>query len=411
MKIVKKMTFIVALLKSCLSFCYSDNYDDPKSYFVRPIDIVCDYPFNDTTKWAITCRVWGLLKYYHPNVTAGKLDWDQVLIEKIGKIKEADTPDQVNFELMQMIQNAGEYEFSKDITWNDSLNMNVNLCWMDHSFINDSIRLALREIASQTIEHPSAYIIPEEFYDYLIAVPKENNYNQEMILQYEYRLLALFRYWNVIYYFYPYKYLMDQSWDATLLEFIPYFEQSCDFTTYHKAIQVLATRLNDGHGFLIPSFPYNPLNSRHITLIDSNTVIRTPPGGSLLERCDIIMSIDKRAIVTVRDSLASIVPSSNSFFTDHTVNCIIYQSIINGCSLTVMRDQQLISICEDKKKSHGETKPSSFFQNISKDIFYINLDMPIGSDISGLKDSLKNYSGIILDLRNYPQNIILLPIC
>jgi hypothetical protein len=42
----------------------------------------------------------------------------------------------------------------------------------------------------------------------------------------EYRLLGLFRVWNVIHYFFPYKHLMDRTWDSVLTEFIPRFAQA-----------------------------------------------------------------------------------------------------------------------------------------------------------------------------------------
>jgi len=56
--------------------------------------------------------------------------------------------------------------------------------------------------------------------DDLFPVNNEKDYDKDVIIQYEYRLLAMFRYWNVIYYFYPYKYLMDQSWDINLQYFL-----------------------------------------------------------------------------------------------------------------------------------------------------------------------------------------------
>ena len=60
---VKSLCPIIYLVCLIVNFSCSD----PKSeeYFVRQCDFVSDYQYNDTTKWAITCRVWGLLKYYN----------------------------------------------------------------------------------------------------------------------------------------------------------------------------------------------------------------------------------------------------------------------------------------------------------------------------------------------------------
>ena len=399
MLIIKKIIIIVTLLQTIFPYHCFGNDDVPKSYFVKPIEVICDYPFNDTTKWAVTCRVWGLLKYYHPNVAAGNFDWDKVLIDRLDKIHDAITPEQVNYELMQMIQIARAYKYSKDTTWNDSLNMNVNLCWLDHSFINDTIRQVLREIASMTIIQPSYYIISGD-----IPAPKEKVYEEDVIIQYKYRLLALFRYWNVIYYFYPYKYLMDQSWDTTLSEFIPQFMTAYEVTLYHKAVQQLATRLNDGHASTSVRPVFSSLRFKYITKIDTSTVVRTPPEESSLERGDIILSLNGKNIRSVRDSISALIPSSNQRYTDNAVNCCIYQAIMDGCILTVMRNQQVITFREDKKSLSEETEVSPSFYSISPDICYVNMDILKSSDIPDMMDSLNNYKGVIFDLRNYPMH-------
>ena len=398
MSVIKKLTIIIAIFQIFLqNYCHCSE-DVPKSYYVKPIDVVCDYPFNDTTKWAVTCRVWGLLKYYHPNVTAGKLDWDQVLLDRMDKIREADSPEQVNAELIQMIRIAGEYEFQTDDTWNDSLNMNVNLCWLDHSFINDSIRQELRRIASLTVTN-------YWYHPQIISSGTPNNekeYHMGFSVPFEYQMLALFKYWNVIYYFFPYKYLMDQSWDATLSEFIPIFQRTADGLFYRKAIAQLASQINDGHGFtsVLNHGFHNPFN--YITLIDSSTVVRNPHQGSLLERGDIILSINKNNIGTFRDSTALLIPSSHKRYTDYIVNGIIYGLIMNGCNLTVKRNCQIITLNERTRSYHNEV-PAQPHYAITQDVYYVNLGMLHQSDIADMTSNLKNYRGAILDLRHSIQ--------
>jgi C-terminal processing protease CtpA/Prc len=63
----------------------------------------------------------------------------------------------------------------------------------------------------------------------------------------EYRLLALFRFWSVINYFFPYKHLMDGQWDAVLTEFIPIFESSRTAQDYQLSVMRMAARLQDSH--------------------------------------------------------------------------------------------------------------------------------------------------------------------
>ncbi len=63
----------------------------------------------------------------------------------------------------------------------------------------------------------------------------------------EYRLLALFRLWNVMNYFFPYQQHMDKPWDGVLREFIPRFEEAKDAAEYGLAIREMTARLQDSH--------------------------------------------------------------------------------------------------------------------------------------------------------------------
>ena len=371
---------------------------EKKEYYVKPIEVVCDYPFNDTAKWAITCRVWGLLKYYHPNVTSGKLDWDKVLLDKMDKINEAQTPEMVNVELMNMIHDAGKYKGTVDKKWNDSLNMNVSLCWLDHSFINNTIRQELRKIASFTVKQPSYYIGSNIIG--ALAFDNEKDYSLSNNLDYKYSMLALFRYWNAIYYFFPYKYLMDHSWDITLEEFIPLFINSSNLENYRETILKLAAKINDGHASTTVS-PAADLYSRITVLIDTLTVIRIPPEESMLKRGDIILSVKGKEIKNVRDSLEVIIPSSNRHFTNKMINSIIDKSILEGCEITVLREQEKLSVKEEQK-IFAPKKISQPFYPISADIAYFNLDLLKDLDISVMIDSMEHTRCVIFDLRNYP---------
>ncbi len=62
----------------------------------------------------------------------------------------------------------------------------------------------------------------------------------------EYRLLAVFRLWNVIRYFYPYLSLID-DWEPVLAEFVPKALAAADGKAYALTMLEMAARVTDGH--------------------------------------------------------------------------------------------------------------------------------------------------------------------
>ncbi|HJQ22943.1 MAG TPA: S41 family peptidase [Blastocatellia bacterium] len=65
-----------------------------------------------------------------------------------------------------------------------------------------------------------------------------------------YRLLALYRFWNVINYFYPYKHLTDKPWATVLTDFIPRFLENKSALDYQTTVAEMVARLQDTHGFV-----------------------------------------------------------------------------------------------------------------------------------------------------------------
>lgn len=53
----------------------------------------------------------------------------------------------------------------------------------------------------------------------------------------EYRLLALFRLWNVVNYFFPYKNLTGSNWNDVLPKYIPQFESDKDAPTIRAIVE------------------------------------------------------------------------------------------------------------------------------------------------------------------------------
>ena len=64
---------------------------------------------NNLSRYA---KVWGLLKYYHPEIARGIIDWDSVLVNNIPYLKIADSKEKFNYEILKLLNIAGEATIS-----------------------------------------------------------------------------------------------------------------------------------------------------------------------------------------------------------------------------------------------------------------------------------------------------------
>jgi C-terminal processing protease CtpA/Prc len=82
---------------------------------------------------------------------------------------------------------------------------------------------------------------------YVAGAFVERDYSETPYPDRPHRLLALFRLYNAIEYFFPYKELMDRPWRETLAEFVPRLRDARDATDYALAVSELAVRIQDSH--------------------------------------------------------------------------------------------------------------------------------------------------------------------
>src|SRR5690606_18511190 len=68
---------------------------------------------NETEKLASFAKVWGFLKYYHPNVVNNQMDWDKELIEKIPEIESINSKEELNEFYINWINSIGTFKNQK----------------------------------------------------------------------------------------------------------------------------------------------------------------------------------------------------------------------------------------------------------------------------------------------------------
>ncbi len=371
-----------------------------------------------------TCKVWGFLKYFHSEVAKGTKNWDNALFQALDGVKNDASNTDFNNTLGSMINSAGKMAQPTTQLPNvpDSLKYNLNLNWLNDPIFSNEIKSRLDTVRDWFRPQDNYYVQSiagagnpsfkkdTNFYgDRNIIEPSENI-----------RLLALFRYWNIINYFYPDKYLMDQNWDTTLTKFIPVMLKVSGNLLFFEAFLKLAAKLNDTHALTSGPFYYDFFGSYFLPLqlkyVENQTVIiNVYADNTGLKIGDVIKDINGVDINTIRDSLKGYMYASNEAAMNWNIDFYLTEGAGGNVKLTVEDNQGQKDVTIVRNLSSSEW--FNFYSNTgtawkildapgSKKYGYVNMGTLQVSQVDSMFNDLWNTDAIVFDLRNYPNGTL-----
>ena len=172
------------------------------------------------------CYIWGFLKYYHPAVRQGKYNWDFELFRILPKIIAAESDRAKDAVLLDWIQGLGTIIPSTNQHTEQSdekIFMEPDFHWIHPSNFSAELVNTLNRI-KECPRGPESYYVSRKTANNP-SFDHEEPYKTIQWTDTGYRILTLYRYWNIIQYFYPYKYLIE-NWDAAVQKMLPYTSAS-----------------------------------------------------------------------------------------------------------------------------------------------------------------------------------------
>jgi C-terminal processing protease CtpA/Prc len=370
-----------------------------------------------------TCKVWGYVKYFHSATANCSINLDSILIQKLPFIETAAGNTEFNQILLDLINSPGEPALPTIHlpVVPDSLKYNLNLDWFHDEVFSQPVKDALDTIRSRFRPRPHC-LVGVAFYNGNPTFDNDILYNSNNVLYPEesLRILALFRYWNVINYFYPYKNILDQDWDGTLTEILPLVTEAPTATEYNLALLVLAKRINDSHAFttggmLTPFF--GTFFPRFTAASIQNETVITKVHSSVfgIKAGDIIRSVDGIEIAALRDSIAFYTKGSNEAAVSSNVIEDILLGPNNSFNISVENENGISEYTLQRNWS-----PANFFNfqlNTGPVWFdtimaqgcnfgYVDMARLTATQVGNMMTSLWNTDAIVFDLRNYPQGTL-----
>ncbi len=237
-----------------------------------------------------------------------------------------------------------------------------------------------------------------------------------------FQLLALFRWWNIMQYWSPYRIDAGQNWPAVLAEFIPKLALAKDRTAYQLAMLELVAKANDTHANLWSSLDVRPPAGKcalpvEVRFIEGQAVVTgfaAKDGGSAsaFRIGDVFQSIDGAP-------LSKLIEEWTPFYADSNARCAPAR---HGCHLTngeckpvvvqVRRDAKLIELRADRQPAQNASNfkwhdlPGATFRLLSPDIAYLKLSSIKAVDVPADIERAANTKGLIIDIRNYPSEFV-----
>lgn len=363
---------------------------------------------NTQLNLEVLARVWGYVKYHHPAASADSVNMDHELFGLLPRVVYAD-PDSRNTILREWVQHLGPFESKPQrytLYFEDKVNyrMVADLDWVsDTTLLGTPLSTLLSDLRC-AMRPP--------------YTKKDSPYADRKEFDCGYRILALFRYWNIIEYYYPNKHLLDKDWNAVLKDFIPLFITAGDDFSYRSTVCMLIACLNDAHAdtdclFL---FGHKRIPVRAHFVGDRLIVFAAEPTGYVaterLQRGDEILAVGGRTIGQIMEKTARFFSIPNRDILKYLTAATALVSDADSETITYSRNSVVDSIrygvSDDIKKN---PKRSEAYKKIDDSIGYINAELFQKNKGNEMMEALKNTKALIVDLRGYPKETMTEFVC
>jgi len=232
----------------------------------------------------------------------------------------------------------------------------------------------------------------------------------------DHRLLALFRLWNVIDRFYPYKALLADRWDDLLPQFVARFENADGADGYDEAVAELATHVADCHTGvygttdpLVSTQSPPPFLARMIEGQPVVVQLLDAEAAHELRSGDVIVTVDGEPVATrlarVRRYVAYSTEGARDLFTlrralagaeDSTLQLTVRGSDGKTRSVSVPRHKKLYA-------AGASWRSGDVVRILDGNIGYVDLDRLNVPEVDAMFEKLKDTRAIIFDMRGYPH--------
>jgi hypothetical protein len=367
-------------------------------------------------------KVWGFLKYHHPAVTAGKRQWDYDLLRILPAVLAANDKAAANAAILKWIQTLGPVQPCNPCAKLDRLKLQFA---PDLDWISNQQQLG-PELSRELQSIYANRSIGSQFYVSLMPEVLNAKFEHELpylnlkFPDFGFQLLGVYRFWNAVEYWSPYRNIIGEEWNAVLARSIQSACLAKDADSYTREFFKLTASLHDGHSSLWNSLDLRPPVGKcqlpvNVRILENQPVVSNlAPGVTTdLKVGDVIAELDGISTAQLVKDWLPYYSGSNEVARLRDIARFMTRGNCGPTSLRVRRaDKELqlsvarvaLAVPMPGIMTHdlsGET-----FRLLSKDVAYLRLSSVNAANINKYLDQAQGTKGWIIDIRNYPSDFM-----
>jgi len=371
-----------------------------------------------------TCKVWGLLKYHHSEVSTCKVDWDAALLSLLPAVKMAESVEAFNDVLLNLLQAAGPMAPGEgDLPYvPDEQILNRDFGWLQDAVLRSDVRDSLQTVLNNFRPHDICHVQTNTGNGSWLGFPGDSP-NLDVSVQDTFpdensRLLCIFTYWNILAWFNPNAGILDVPWDSTLHRNVLDIAQAEDAKAFYDGYRHMAAGLNDAHvnGMIGWAKEQYRLYGLKIVLgwtSDGYTVVMSDVPEIAVG--DILTGVDDESIDNLETGARAVMSCGNpAVFRRDFCRNVLRGEYYTPIKVTLRnRDGEEYSYEGIRKHAMNSSWHNSYYpcdslaratwKILDGGVGYVHMGNLVWNDVYDMYSDLRGLPAIIFDVRNYPR--------
>ena len=377
---------------------------------------------------AVLGRVWGFVKYYHPAVARGDYNWDAEMLRILPKVLNCETRDKRSAVLSAWLTNLGPVPACatcrepkpKDVR------LPVDLAWLtDKNQLSPALSQQLEYLRQNRNQGPHYYVSSAPNIGNPLFLHEET-YARPATPDAGLRLLALYRYWNMIEYFFPYRYAIGEDWQKVLPEFIPQFAAARTDEQYRLVALAIIARIHDTHANIYGS---DKILATYKGILHAPVQVRFVEGQAVvtdyfhetlgpatgLQKGDVVLAVDGAKVTDIITARQPLTPASNEPTQLRNAARDLLRGPSDKVTLLVRRAGRDFPVTVTRVPgaqlnlalNNGTPDAKApFWKMLPDNVGYLSLGTIKQAELPAAMAQLENTKGLVIDIRNYPAEFV-----